>query len=309
MKSFTKKSLYIIAFSVFFIAPGLISAQSVSLTASKTSYTTADSILVTASIQTGGQQINTVGGQVSFLPTSLSVSDVRFGNSIISLWVDKPTANNSLGTINFTGGVPGGFSGSSGQLFTFVVKPKKEGSITITLKDVKVLLNDGSGSELQGLKIIPLNLSITKTTIPTPPPITPTSIEENSTAPKDKVSPENFVPMVSRHESIADNAYFVSFFAVDKDSGVVKYEVREVPKLIGVSTEWVPAKSPHILSIQSWGTLVEVRATDGAGNSTVSTTYKPFNTTIAVIFVIIIVLVTVVLTRVITKKSGRFRRK
>jgi hypothetical protein len=303
--------LFCSVFSLFFINPNLVRAQSVSLSGGKTNYSLGDSILVTASVQTGGQQINTAQGQVNFSPSSVSVSDVRYGNSIISLWVLKPSADNALGTINFTGGVPGGFSGSTGTLFTFIVQPQKEGAVTISLKDVHVLLNDGSGGELSGLKIIPLTLNITKAKTVTPSKASATATstpqEEKFVAPKDTIPPENFVPMIGRSESIANNAYFVAFSAVDKDSGVAKYEVREVPRIIGLftdmfSTPWREASSPYVLSFQTWGSRVEVRATDGAGNSTVSSTNKPFGTILIIIFVIILILVSIIITRIFTKR-------
>lgn len=293
-------------FSLFFLlVPIYSNAQSVTLSTGKSTYTTNDSILVTVTVQTGGQQINTIGGQVYFTPGSLSISDLRFGNSIISLWVEKPITNNASGIIPFTGGVPGGFGGSTGNIFTFVVKPKVEGNLTMGLKDVKVLLNDGTGGELKGLKLIPLSLNITK-----PKPSTtqvPTPVPEKLNTPSDIISPEPFVPMVSHHPSIAEDGYFVSFFAVDKDSGVVKYEVREIYKVFGSSTDWVETVSPHVLKVQGWGTKVEVRATDGAGNSIISTTEKPFSATIVFVLMALLLLITIVVTRAWTRR-GKMRR-
>lgn len=293
-------------FSLFFsLVPIYSNAQSVILSTGKSTYATNDSILVTVTLQTGGQQINTIGGQVYFTAGSISVSDLRFGNSIISLWVEKPIANNASGIIPFTGGVPGGFSGSSGNIFTFVVKPKTEGNLNIGLKDVKVLLNDGTGSELQRLKLIPLSLNITKPKTNTTQ--APTPVIEKINKSKDLVSPEPFVPMVSHHPSIAENDYFVSFFAVDKDSGVVKYEVREVYKIFGIANDWVEAVSPHVLKVQGWGTKVEVRATDGSGNSVISNADKPFSSTILYILVTVLLLVTIIFTKKFTGR-GRIRR-
>ena len=304
--------IFCFIFSLFFVSPNLLKAQSVTLSAGKADYTTSDSILVTASVHTGGQQINTAEGQVDFSPSNISVSDVRYGNSIISLWVTKPSADNSLGTINFTGGVPGGFSGNIGTLFTFVVSPKKEGPVTISFKDVHVLLNDGSGGELPGLKTVPLTLNIAKAAAA--PAFAPTAVEEKYIAPPDITSPESFVPMIGRNESIANNAYFVAFSAVDKDSGVASYEVREIPTIIGLftdrfSTPWQKAASPYVLHFQTWGSQVLVKAIDGAGNSAISSTNKPFGTTLIIIFVIILILASVILTRIYTKRSLRMRVK
>lgn len=310
MNSDRLKILLSLGLVVFFVTPLVSFAQSVSIRANKTSYALNENILVTVSVETGGQQINTVGGELSFSSSQLSVSDLRFGNSIISLWVDKPTANTSLGTIKFTGGVPGGYSGSSGTLFTFTVKPKVEGSLTINFSDIHVLLNDGSGGEMQNLKKNALSLNITPAKT-SPAPASPKEerpvVEKEPE--KDTTPPENFVPMVSKHESIADNAYFVSFFAVDKDSGVNKYEVREIQKVTGTATEWVESTSPYILKHQSWGTKIEVRATDGSGNSVVALTEKPFSSGIALVGVVVLLILTMFITRAVTKRQIRSRRK
>ena len=297
-------------FSIF-LFPLIIHAQSVSLSAPKTSYTIADSIVVTASVDTGKKAINTVSGTVTFLSKSLSLSDLRYGNSIISLWVEKPNVL-SGGAINFTGGIPGGFNGNAGPLFTFVVKPKSQGTITIALKDIHVLLNDGSGAELSFVKLIPLTLTITD--IKAAPPSLPKAIKEQSPIlSKDTTAPENFAPMVSRHPSIGDNAYFVSFNAIDKDTGVAKYEVREEPKIISLftdsfGTEWKEAKSPYILLYQNWASQVSVKAIDGAGNAAIAFAEKPFSPTVILLFIIILVFLSVIFTRIWTlRASSRLR--
>lgn len=312
--------------ALLFAAPVFVHAQSVSLTAANTTYAVNDSILVKASVQTGGQPINAIEGQASFSPGSMSVSDIRYGSSIISLWVKNPTLDASAGTIDFIGGVPGGFSGSSGNIFTFILRPKKEGTLTVDLTGVKVLLNDGSGGELQGLKIIPLTLEVTKAVKVTPPPEpapgkepTPVKEKEYTTPVKDvpeaeelipvpdTTPPEDFIPMVTHHESVADDAYFVAFFAVDKDSGVSRYEVKEQPRFLSLFTErfgtqWKEAKSPHVLAFQTWGSVVYVKAIDGAGNIKVSKAIKPFGTLIIGIFVLFLILATIIITRIFTKR-------
>jgi hypothetical protein len=325
--------LHIFLFSSLFVAPAFVHAQSVSLTAEKTTYAVNDGVLMKATVQTGGRSINAVEGQISFPPSSLSISDIRYGNSIISLWVKNPTLDASAGTITFTGGIPGGFNGSTGNLFTFVVRPKKEGTLTIGLNDVKILLNDESGEEMTGLKVIPFTAEITKATKATPLPVSidpvsgkpVESTSENSVNPTnsvtqdipfgedfvsvpDTIPPEDFVPMVSRHESVADGSYFVAFFAVDKDSGVLRYEVREQPRILSLftdkfGTQWKETRSPHILAFQSWGSIVEVRATDAAGNSTVSKTVKPFGLIIVIIFISFLFLSAVILIRIFRKRS------
>ena len=301
------KHFFLIAI-LFFVIPLFTFAQSVSLSSQSTTYSTNDTIPVSVKVETGGQPINTIGGAVTFSPSETIVSDVRYGNSIISLWVDKPGATNS-GKMTFTGGVPGGFTGNSGLIFTFALNPKKEGTISLGLQDVHVLLNDGSGGELSGVKLIPLTLTITKAKATTPP-----KAKETMSLPADTTPPESFVPLVSRHPSIENNAYFVSFSAVDKDSGVEKYEVRERPAFISsltdvLSTDWKPAKSPYVLSMQQWGSKVEVKAIDRAGNSAISGTDKPFSNLILFLMLLILVFIVIILTSFWVRRKNRARKR
>src|SRR5438105_2013249 len=118
--------LLYVSLAAFLFVPIFTQAQSISLSVGKPSYSEGDNILVTVSIATNGHPINTIGGVVTFDPGAVSIADIRYGSSIVSLWVDKPTADQS-GNIVFTGGVPGGFSGGSGTIFSFMAKIKKAG--------------------------------------------------------------------------------------------------------------------------------------------------------------------------------------
>ena len=299
---------------IFLAFPFVTHAQSVSLTSNKTSYTTNDSILISVSVETSGHAINTVDGNVTFNSNDVSITDVRYGTSIISLWVKKPIINASLGIISFTGGMPGGFTGSNGPLFTFVIKPKRIGEIYLSFSDIHVLLNDGSGAELQGLKLIPLRLNITQAVTAKSPPPKETTAKVPVPALKDTLPPENFVPMVSHHPSVSNNDYFVAFFAVDKDSGIARYEVREKPAIISMftdrfSTDWKEGSSPYILSYQNWASNVEVRAFDQAGNSVTVTTYKSFSNLVLAVFIVMIVLLSMIITRKLSVRKGVSSRR
>src|SRR3989338_6492544 len=222
---------FVLIFVVISVLPFAASAQSLVLKAPKTTYNVGDSFQVTLSVNTEGKSINTLSGKIQFPTSKFQILDTRYGNSIISLWVERPTV--SGGTITFTGGIPGGFSGSAGPILSFGVKARAEGSAAINLKDIKILLNDGKGTELSGATSGILKLSIVKAAVkPAVPAGAPEKPKEVYVPPPDIIPPENFIPLVSRHPTIGDNKYFVSFFAVDKDSGVSYYEVKEEPFII-----------------------------------------------------------------------------
>jgi len=296
-------------FFVLLCFPTLSFAQSVYMRTNKTTVNTNESVLVTLYIDTKGNSINTIGGKVS-VPGSVSVGDVRYGSSIISLWVDKPTWNSGTRNIAFTGGIPGGFSGGVGTIMSFVVRPTDVGTMSISIQDISVLLNDGSGSELK-VSTPTLTLSVQKAPVaPKPEPAKPVDVPLIPTAPveiepvlpPDTIAPEVFVPMVSRHESIEDNKYFVSFFAIDKDSGIAKYEAREVMSGLGIfgsgfQTDWQEATSPYVLKYQKWGSRVEIKAYDNNGNSVVSKASKPFDSRVVLVLFVVSMLTTFIITR------------
>lgn len=339
-KHFFNKLILLILF--LFIFPAVSNAQALLISTTKSNYEADDSILVTVSVNTGGQPINTIGGEVDFSPLAVQIGDIRYGNSIVSLWVEKPTVNSGAGVIKFTGGIPGGFNGN-GTIFTFVAKPRVSGSAVFSLKDVHVLLNNGTGEELAGVKTAPITLMIVPDSAPKKPVIkidvnttnsdssgnvngtvsatttttTTTTVateEIKPVIPPDVIAPETFVPMVGHHPSINDDYYFVSFFAVDKDSGIAKYEIREIPIPLSFfgdtfATSWIEARSPQVLSYQKWGAAVQIKAYDQAGNFAISSVYKPFSDGMFGVLLSMTLLFIVFVTRRLTLKSLRIHKK
>ena len=301
----------LLAFCFLFSAiPAL--AQSLDLKSAKSSYNVGDSFSVSLSLNTDGQSINTISGAVSIPTDKFQIMDVRYGSSIISLWVDKPAINYGNGTIIFTGGIPGGYNGSSGPILSFGLKAKKVGSDVVGLQDIKVLLNDGIGTELKNisLKTLSLNISEAPPKLIKETPAVPDKTEEIYAPAPDIIPPENFIPVVSRHPSIENNKFFASFFAVDKDTGISYYEVEEKPFLLSWITDkfnkpFIKADSPNILRGQYWSYRIVVRAYDQAGNYTTGFADKPFSPVVLLIFVVILILAAVLITRYASRRQHR----
>lgn len=296
--------------AVVLVLPLAASAQSLLLKAPKTTYNVGDSFQVSLNINTEGKSINTLSGKIQLPTSKLQILDVRYGNSIISLWVERPKADASAGTITFTGGVPGGFSGSAGPILSFGVKARAEGSASINLSDIKVLLNDGLGTEAAA-KNGSLALSIKKATPPSPK--ADVGAKEEYVPPPDTTPPESFIPMISRHPTVADNKYFVSFFAVDKDSGISYYEIHEKPLIVTritakFDTKTERVESPYVLRGQYWTYKVVVRACDQAGNCIEGYAIKPLSPAIEAAFVLALVLIAIFITRWVYRPRHHLRR-
>lgn len=310
---FIKKIILISIVWVFL--PFLVYAQSLNLSAPKVSYKVGDSFLVSLNINTNGQSINTVSGKILVPVDKFNIVETRSGNSILSLWVEKPQVNYSTGEISFSGGLPGGYNGSQGPILSVGLKAKKTGSAIVKLSDFTVLLNDGLGTQLQSLTLGSLNLSIKEM----PPKAVPKPEEKKEEVkeeevyqlPVDSVPPEPFVPIISRHPSISENKYFVSFSAVDKDSGIFFYEIKEKPWILSFfgekfSTPWVKVNNPpHVLQNQLWINNVKIKAYDNAGNFTEGMATKPLHPIILWIFIISSMFTSVLLTAVIVKRKDK----
>ena len=244
-----------------------VQAQTVSLVSSKGTFAVGERVTVTVLIDSEGRSLNTVGGTVS-VPTDFSISEVRYGNSIVSLWIQQPTINKTDNAISFAGGIPGGFNSSSGTLLTFYITSEKADRATLRLRDVKVLLNDGAGTEAV-TRTHPLLLTVLD--------FGDGTADAHSLLSGDETSPEEFTPLISKDKNIGTGDYFISFFAVDKDTGVARYRIRED---IGFSFltiregKWHKAQTPYTLAQQWLPTVVYVAAEDGAGNITIATVFK-----------------------------------
>ena len=211
-------------------------------------------------IDTENEQINAVGGKIIFPENLFWLKEIKDGNSIMSLWTEKPKISEG-GAIIFSGIIPGGVSIQNGLLFSVVLKAAQEGTGAITWQNAEVLKNDGLGTPAK-VGIFNFQFSISKQA-----PISQTSILEI----KDTESPENFKPAVASDPEIFDGKYFLVFITQDKNSGIDHYEARE-----GFWGKYIIAESPYLLKNQSLNKKIYVKAVDKSGNEKV-VKFKPEN--------------------------------
>lgn len=203
------------------------------------------------------QPINTIGASIVF-PKTLEPQDIEIGESIVNLWVEKPTWNETTRTLTFSGVIPGGFVGTDGPLVTIdcaVLDPNASVTVSFDPNATVAYLSDG--------KATPDPLTLENLTLPV-------AIGKENIAPiiPDTTPPEAFTPEISRDESIFNDQWFLSFSTEDKGSGVASYGVREERHgIFGViSTAWQPAESPYLLKDQTLQSEIDVEAIDKAGN-------------------------------------------
>ncbi len=263
MQTFTfKKNIFIslLTFLMIIFSYTTVSAQSIELRSEDMVYNVGDSFLIEVRLNAMGKKINSFEGSLSIPHEYFDVSSIKTGDSIISLWTQNPVYKADTSELQFSGGLIGGYSGSDGPLFSFVVHVKKEGDATIGFKKIDAYLNDGYATAIPNIKINSVQYTLTNDSTRTP---------RLYTSNTDTEDPEQITVAIDRDSSIADNKYFVSFFAHDKGDGVRQYEIEERPwiiSLFGFKKVWEDAQTPHVLTYQNWISTVVVRAIDESGN-------------------------------------------
>ena len=224
----------------------------------KTEYYQDDTFLIEIFVDTEGESINVVETELTFPTDVLEVKDITSGNSILSLWVEKPTFSNAEGKIFFVGGIPGSYTGKRGKLgeivFTTKLNTDETHTADITFANSsKILLSDYKGTEAPVRTRGALLTIFSETTLSS-------SNEWDERLENDTTPPEPFRIEIARDPQIFSQEYFVVFSTTDKQSGMERYEIKEG------NGQWMQAESPYRLQNQSSSKEVMVRAIDKAGN-------------------------------------------
>lgn len=214
-----------------------------------------------------GENINAVEVHLIYPPDILEVVDLSVGNSILTLIAQQPNFSNGL--VSFSGGIPGGYSGTiSGDLGTtnllgkIIFRAIKEGKAKIRFADDSiVLLNDGLGTPT---KLTTKGASFIILAEKTGIVEEPWQIELK----KDTIPPEPFKIEVRQESLIFEGKYVLIFSTTDKQTGLDYYEVKEG------TGDWKKSESPYLLEDQNLRGVIKVKAVDKAGNERIAE-YQP----------------------------------
>ncbi len=224
-----------------------------------------DSVEINLLIAPDGYNINALEGEI-IIPDGLNVLGIRYGSSIVPVWLEAPILNNKK--ISFAGIIPSGWpepadSKESGKILTFVLMARNAGNYQIYISSsTEVLLNDGLGSAAD-VKKMPFLLNIGESDI---------SKGEQTDIFRDTIPPEPFTPIISRSDNLFNGDHFAVFNATDHESGLSRYEIAETRSTyVDFSRlQWRPARSPERLNDQTLSSKVYVKAIDMAGNERIA---------------------------------------
>lgn len=249
--------------------PFIARAATIYLAPAEGEFSPGETFIEEIKLDTEGEDINAIEVNLGFPGDILEIVDFSDGGSLLKIWVDKPIINDSQetinkykGTLSFTGGVPNGFTGE-GTLGKVVFKARalSQGKMKTLPREAKIqflaetqlLLNDGQGTLAKLTKKGSiLQIIAEKSEI--------LGNEWQSIIKEDDILPEFFEIKISRESSMFEGKYFISFLAVDEQSGIDHYEIQEG------DGEWQEATSPYVLQDQSLKSIIRVKAIDKAGN-------------------------------------------
>ncbi|HRH22980.1 MAG TPA: hypothetical protein PLB51_03285 [Candidatus Paceibacterota bacterium] len=219
-----------------------------------------EEFLVRVFVDTEGDVLNALSGSVPLEKKSFSIERIYDGESIVSVWVDRPLFDTNTSRIVFSGFTPGGFVGKH-LVFSFVVKAKESDVFETRVGEAVALKNDGEGSSastvsLRGRTFVSQDVST------------------STVAFVDSVSPEVFEPVVSQSELMFEGRPFVSFATLDKGSGIDHYEYAYaffMPR----TSNWKEIESPFELEARGFSKRIFIKAIDRMGNERVVSVVGP----------------------------------
>ncbi len=208
------------------------------------------------------EPINAFDIEIAFPKDKLKFINSANAGSIIDVWQPKPTLLPN-GNIHLAGGILTSYVGTKGLLVKLSFRAMAEGTVKITFTKSNVYIADGKGSVLP-LTPISSNIAITQAVdVPTPAAGGQTVVVNNPIP----LVEDNTKPEILFEETLSpvDHSRLLVFRVTDKESGIVKTEMR-YKKWFSYG-EWQDAENPTVYPDGAW--KVELRATNGANLSAI----------------------------------------
>lgn len=146
-------------------ASSLVARAEISITPPQATFVEGSIFEVPILINTKGRSINAIELNIKFDPKKLSIIKPSTGKSIIGLWIQPPSYDNTKGTASIVGSIPGGIVSDSSLILSITFQAKAAGVAEVRVLDSSnVLANDGVGTQV----VLSFNRG-TYTILPKPP--------------------------------------------------------------------------------------------------------------------------------------------
>lgn len=130
-------------------AKNLRASAAVSFSPQAGSFTEGSTFDIPILMNTRGNSVNAIELTIQFDPRTLAIVNPSGGKSIVGIWVEPPSYDNSKGTVRFAGMIPGGIVANSGLIGTLTFQAKGSGQTIVTVSNnSSVFLNDGLGTQI-----------------------------------------------------------------------------------------------------------------------------------------------------------------
>jgi hypothetical protein len=298
-RKFKLKVVLLVGFLFFILfKPNLALAARTFLVAKDSKISVGDTAIVDLMIDTEGKSINVIEGDILIEDSSeiLNIKDLSVAGSALSFWPLRPSLPNKS-KLSFVGGAPRGLNSGSALLFRIVFLATSPGQVNFLPANFKVMANDGEATLVE-IKIEPLAINITSAEDKLPNDQWEKIISE------DNIAPEFLTAVVSQDNSVFDGQKFMFISAVDNQSGLDYFEVKEG------SRPTVRSGETYVLKDQGGSSNIMVMAYDKAGNVSKilvkpaeKNNYGKLVAIVIIIFVLIIVSFVLIRKRLIGRKK------
>jgi hypothetical protein len=259
------KYFYTLCITAFLLAPHFAYAAKLQLV--QRSEVTSGALLFDVMIDTGGESINALAGDISLPSELLSVDSISTVGSVTPLWLTQPKVSNQkeLDTrtrVAFEAVFPGGFTGvrspyydgtRAGKLFSVRLRPESEGEAVLLLENIDIRLNDGQATQVPQDPVV---ASISIPAVSTLPPLQHSSTVEH------EISSDAIQTFITKDDG--DTGNWVLMIHDETNSTTVKqYSVVESrtsnPQDIHFY-EWKKITFPYKLEYQSRSYFIHIKA-------------------------------------------------
>jgi len=289
------KKYFALLFLLIFLPANIAQAAEVFFDREKNTMAANQQFELPLYLDTEDQPINAFEGEIIFPSNLLKVKEIRYHDSFINFWIEQPSVQNNK--INFSGIIPGGYLGNKSLVLSVIFEALEIGQGEISFDNLRVLLNDGAGTDTI------VRSSIWNFEINDIEPIILNEIKNII----DKDPPEIFEAILTQVVDIADDQYILIFTTQDKGSGIDHYEIKEGWR------DWVVATSPYVLQNQNLDVDIKVKAIDKAGNerlATVKALYaKPWYAKTQNFGIIIFVIVLIIIAYLFGRRTWKTKTK